>query len=97
VESGALPSEWPVTPTRLCGGLFRQLAIDLPNRWWRHPCARPAAEQEPGWASPQEHWLAWSTISEMGPRRSDPRESCPLTNPDWGASELIGKGEEADI
>ena len=46
---------------------------------------------------PEEHWSAWTTISETGPRKDDPRGSCLLADPGWSASELRGTAEEADI
>jgi len=68
-----------------------------PNRWWRQRCIWPTEGEEPEWVSPEEHWTPWSTISEMGPRRDDPTEFGLLSDPDWVASELTDKVEEANI
>ena len=51
----------------------------------------------PEWVSAEEHWSAWSTISEMGPKTGDPTESCLTVDPDWGGSELRDKAEGVNI
>ena len=68
-----------------------------PNHWWRHQCIWPTEREEPEWVSLEEHWTAWSTISEVGPIRGDPTESGLLADPDWATSELRGKVEEVNI
>ena len=79
--------------------MFRLLTTDLvltwgsPNRWWRHQHIWSTEGEEPEWVSLEEHWTAWSTISEMGPRRDDPTESGLLADPDWVASELTDNDE----